>query len=925
MNLPTGSSASDAPPAAEAHASAQPTTGLDLENLISGGRWRGAYAIGEQMPDITHGRSFKALHVSLMNDVVIRSFRVSNGMRALTWERMGKSKNTALVELIEAVEDDGRRVEVIQAPPTVTLREWAGRRKASQAEIELIVRQLSEALGSLHKQDVVHLNLRADTIFVRATEGGLSVLLGGFETASLLRAEGPVEVSMDPFYAPPEAVGLYHYTREPALRAWDWWSLGRVIQEVALGRHILAHILERDVTRETPELRVRAENLLKESDPTSKAGAVEMMPAMDRDLASLLRGLLTGSRDGRWGLTEVESWLRKEPVKDRYNLPRNERLFIWKDRAYTVAEAAEYFASAENWQEGVLNLFEPGNPSTLAYFIGTEGAHKKTKERFDVLIKLGEAPALQELPVEIVSSVVMAVVLKFLAGHAVPLRLRGHRIDEKCLRLLLRSEAQPAGLKTVQAFTARSIVQQVEQFDAEVGRMLGSLDHIYQEALALALQNNWLLESDEVEKAVLMELCLESEIALSSGRAEMAKLYACTRDRALDKLFKKPTPNYAELAVIAFSACDPIKFGYVSHQDWNAEQYRLLSERGRQLADAALWLQLGHALKFGPLVFGRLRLLLPVWCLLAAAVAVVGQNRLAYALALLCPLAVLGVRIVYCRRHRAKVQHRLHPERPWALRSGWTHCRVEALSVLKADSAPGPRALLRLLKETNEEIAKLTLTSVPRPISLPVGFRDTQLVALASWFVLLVIGGSSVWYGVHHPPKLPTIKWSQISSLWSSGEENGNDAAKTEKSAVKVSVAHIPATSMKSIQNKLEAMRRAKREAEKEPAAEIKVSWPFKTPTTALVVRIHESAPALPEQMEVAQEMAQLQVDRYDPVTINADIAVQVPVVKGVGIMLVEGRTGKIADRKVYTIGYVPFARTWLEVDSKKAIFLGER
>jgi hypothetical protein len=47
-----------------------------------------------------------------------------------------------------------------------------------------------------------------------------------------------------------------------------------------------------------------------------------------------------------------------------------------------------------------------------------------------------------------------------------------------------------------------------------------------------------------------------------------------------------------------------------------------------------------------------------------------------------------------------------------------------------------------------------------------------------------------------------------------------------------------------------------------------------------------------------------------------------VPVEKGVGLMLYDGRTGKISDRKVYTVAYLPFSRSWIEVDSKTAIFL---
>ena len=905
---------------AEGASSVTPDT-LELLRLVPGSRWRGVYQIGEQLPDVTFGKVFKAVHVGVMNDVLIRSFKVGDDLRERSWEGICQAQNCVLLKPHEAIKGDGRRIEVTQAVPTLTLREWAGRTKACQPEIQLIVRQLSEALGSLHKQGVVHLNVRSDTIYVRTTDGGLSLTLGGLETAAVLNADAPVELSLDPFYAPPEAVGLYHFRRERGLRAWDWWSLGRVIQEVVLGRHILGHMLERDVTRQTPELRTRAENLLKEQDATTRAGAVEMMPAMDRDLATLLRGLLTGSRDGRWGLAEVESWLRKEPVKDRYNLPRNERLFFWKDRAYAVAEAASFFARAEHWQEGMINLLEPANTATLAYFLGTENAHRKTKERFDGLIKLGETPALQKLPPEIVSNVVVAVALKFLAGHDAPLLLRGNRVDENCLRQLLRPESQPDGLNTVYAFTARPIVQQIEQFDGDLGRMLGDLDRLFEAALALAKHNHWLGADEDGRMALLMDLCLEPQMAISAARAAAVKQFACSRDGALDVLFKKRDASQAELVVVALTLREPEKYLYVTHQKWNSDQYHVLSERAEQLAAAALWLQLGHSLRLGPLVFGRLRLIVPLWCTLALIVAVVGHNLFAYLVAGVCLVLTFVVRFIWFGFHRVKLHHRLQGSRPWALRSGSSRCREEALAVLKADSVPGPKALLRMLKETNEEIGKLTLDPAPKPIPFPATFKDTQVVGVASWTLLLVLSAGTVVYGVRHPPKMPTLKWDRITQLWSS--KDGASGAEKAPARAKLTADQTPTVGVKSIQASLDELRWAKREAEKQSEPLVKISWPFKTPVEAKPIRVQESVVAQPEQIAVAEEMAQLLVNGYVATTINATIAVQVPVEKGVGLMLYDGRTGKISDRKVYTVAYLPFSRSWIEVDSKKVIFLG--
>lgn len=917
MNPPTGSSASDAPPAAAGHALGKPDAMLELENLKPGARWHSVYQIVEQLPDVTYGKVFTATHVGLKSDFVIRVFRVRDDVRARTWDAIKRAQNGDMLELKEAVQGDGRRIEVVQGPPTLTLREWAGRKKATRPEIELILQQLTQSLGDLHKQGVVHLGLRPDAVFVRMTEAGLNVVLGGFETAELFEGvAGPVEVSMDPFYAPPEAVGLHHYARKPGLRAWDWWSLGRVMQEVVLGKHILGHMLERDVSRVTPELKSRAENLLKEVNQMVRAGAVEMMPAMDRDINTMLRGLLTGSRDGRWGLAQVESWLHKQPVKERYSLAKNERLFIWKDHMYTVSEAAEHFSLEGHWQDGLENIYEPTNVATLAYFLSKQGVHQKTKERFELMLKLIEAPALEQLPEKLARDVVMAVILKFFAGHHAPLVLRGRKVDEAYLRELLLPEAQPSGLAIVHGVMARPIVQQIEQLDAEVGRMLGEIERIYESASTIAQHNKWLSSRDPVQLATMMRLSMEPEIALNSERAEMHKRYACSRDPVLDCLFKKSELSHAELVVIAYTSREPKMFDYVTHQEWNEEQYRVLRLRGEEFSTAGTWLRLGYALKFGLLVFGRFKFLLPFWFLLAGVIALVWQNYSAYLVAMLCPVAVFSVRIYWHRVHCRKLQKHVRAGRPWKLRSGWWHCRDEASAILKAVTLPGPRAVLKLLQENNEQIGKLALDPKPEPVGLPLRFRDTQIVAVISWLVVVVLVGGTTWQGIHHPPKMPTISFDKIIGWFSSKDRN---ECKPVEVKSELSVNQVPSGGIKSLQGTLEELRRAK---SKQNFGAVKMSWPFKEPSAAQPVRILGTTPSVPEQVAVAQELAELLVDRYDPKTITASIAVRVPTEKGVGLMLYDGRTGKVTDKKVYTIGFVPFPKSWIDLDSKKAIYL---
>lgn len=916
MLLSKDSSSPDVPPAAEGEALAKMSVGLDLDNLKPGSRWRGLYQIGEQLSDVTHGRIFHAHHVGQMADVTIRVFKVRDDLRARTWDAIKRAQNGDMLDLAEALESDGRRVEVVPVPPRLTLREFSTKKKVTPLEVALIAKQLAATIGNLHKNGVVHLGLRPDTIYVRATEGVLNVVLGGFEAAQLfVGVDGKADVSVDPFYAPPEAVGLFSFSREPSLRAWDWWSLGRVMQEVAMGKHILGHMLERDVTRETPELRMRAENLLKEENQMVRAGAVETMPSLDNETNALLRGLLTGSRDGRWGLAEVEAWLRKEPVKDRYNLAKNERLFIWKNRAFTISEAAEYFASLQHWHEGQENLFEPTNVASLAYFLSREGIHKKTKEHFELMTKLVDAPELQQLPSDVARDVLMAAILKFLAGHQMPLQLRGRKIDRTYLRERLAPEAQPIGLALVLGFTSHAIGQQIEQLDAETGHMLTEIEHIYEAAVDLALRNRWLPENDAAQLAALILLSMESEVTLSNERVSMHKRYICTRDEALNSLFKKSDASHAELVVIAFTSREPKKYSYVTHQEWNEAQYRMLRQRGEQLSAAGTWLHLGAALKLGPLLFGRLAFITPFWLLTASAVAIVWQNVPGYVMAVGCPLLVIAGRMFGRGIHRARLKDHVQKDRPWTLRSGWWHCRREALALLQGDTEPKPKALENLLKETNEQIGKLDLNPKPERVARPLRFRGTTMAALASSSLFLAVIGVSVRQAVLHPPKLPDVSWSMVARLFSSGE--GGEAKKEQKPAFSIERAKMGG--IKSTQGALEELRRKKRE---ESASDVKISWPFKAPAEGHFVTIQETQVAVTEQDAIASEFAVLLLDHYEAKTIKDLVAIQVPVEKGVGLMLFDGRTGKLTGKTIYVIAYLPLNKSWLDLDSNKAIFL---
>ena len=362
--------------------------------------------------------------------------------------------------------------------------------------------------------------------------------------------------------------------------------------------------------------------------------------------------------------------------------------------------------------------------------------------------------------------------------------------------------------------------------------------------------------------------------------------------------------------MLAFTYADPVKFGYVTHREWNEEEYARLLKAGTQFSRAGTWLRLERALKIGPLVFGRFRLLAPFWLLVVLAVALVWQAIPAYLVAAACLIGVGFVRISWHGVHRQKLGELAPKERPWTLRSGPWHCRREASMALGTSRLPVLEEVEAKLRETNESIAKLTLEPAPRPVALPPHFKDTWLAAVVSWGVAALVCGATAWQAARHPPKMPDINFAVVTRLFSSGGSEDKP---------QFSLDAATAGKMKSMREELEELRRAKAKAGNH---DVKTTWPFKAPSEGQFMRVVEMVPALPEQEKLAQEMAELLLDRYDSATVKDLVAIQVPVEKGVGLMLFNGRTGKMSGKKVYVVGFLPMPKSWIQLDANKAIFL---
>jgi hypothetical protein len=760
-------------------------------------------------------------------------------------------------------------------------------------------------------------------------EQGPRLVLGGLELTTALTPGEHVVLHGNPFYAPPESVGLFKHAPGKKIFAWDWWTLGRLVQELVLGRHILGEILNRDVSRETQELRTRAESLLAEQEGMTRAGAVEQMPITDPTITRLLRGLLASCADGRWGFAEVQRWLAHEPVRDRYDLSRHDRLYTREERSLTIPEAAEFFGKTETWEEGIAHLFDLGKPDSLRSFLAQNPAQEKAHEKLESVLKLDESTAFKDMPEAVRRETVACIAWTQLAEGLAPVRWRGRRIDVELLRAWLADDQQPDGLVRVHGVLSRVFCQAIRQGDSDTADLLEKYAHGYEAASLWVAARGQPVDSAVKERALLRCL-LESEGELERARLAMKKLYACSRDAAVDGLFQKATPTTQERALVVYSGKDAEDFGYVSHEQWREERYIELMQQGERTAGALSWVMLGRALRAGPVIFG------PVfgWILLAAVPAGAALYAGRWLEAVLfggLPVAIaLVLRTGWWGTQRAPLSKRLTRGETWGFFDGAGRCFREARNVLEAGAPGTPGALKTKIVEVNAQIDQLGYQPPRDGVRAPASPVGTWMIALVSWLLLMTavgVGSVKIREEMSRAQPMAVVEAPSASGAKSLGESVAETAAneRVRNGARK----QVEPWEIKPKQAEETAVKAVSPAAifvtPEEETKIIQVAWPFKMGANAQSVRVRGIVDATDQQMAVAEAAVEDMKKRYDEKTINTMVAIRVPTVSGFGLMLYDGKLAKFTNSSVYEIAFNPLNRTWLEIGGVRAFHLGAR
>lgn len=860
--------------------------------LAEGKRWR-HFQISK-----AHGTGFLAADATSMEEVLLHARPIGEDAAAHreAWDRLSALESDGLVAPREAHEENGWRYEVTAVPAGVPLREWLAAHQPELADIENFVRQVATQLDRLHQQGIVHLRLQPQSIFIGDDSRGMHVRLGGWEYATLHSQADLIPISVNPYYAPPEAAGLFKHKPGPALCAWDWWSLGRLVQEIVHGSHVYGLLFERNVSDDPPELRARAENALLERDPSGvRAGAVELLPNhVHPRVRLLLRGLLASSRDGRWQGEQVLRWTQREAAVDRYDLPRDARLFWWRRRAFTVPEAAEFFLQPDNAFDGVQQFF-PATKSpepTLRQFLAELPALRAEHDKVEQILGYVESFAWRQLPLNPRRAAVAGLAWRALAPNSPrPLSVQRWVVDSAGLQEMF-SDAPPAeALAFARVLSTGAYRRAVEAVDAGAGRALALLAESGMDALQRAIGAGWATAADEVGQVRLLWFAFESDKDLASRHERLRNTYATAADPALAALLATEKPSRTELMLLAFVSEHAKELGFVTHAEWRARRAAELGAQAARLRAAIFWERAARMLSAGPALLGRWPVFLGVW---AAPLALAVAARAWVWMGVLAAIA-LGLRWVARALFNTTRQHEAPGSAPWTWRDG----PGRAVRMARENSAALGKSAPQLAAEFAQVCADLRALRV-KDAQPEAPSRLTELWVLATLanlvpLVLCVLP----WLGIDFSarPSPPTVLHHFTPRA---------DGAEVAKDG----------TLFETYDDGFG----------KRPRGPLR-PWDVPT-TTPEPLRVERAGAASPAQRAYARVGGELLLEPYPRRDLKITLAVPVPTLAGGeagwGIVLYDSAQRELADVRTFFLPTRPEAKRWYWLGNRRVVYLGE-
>lgn len=259
-------------------------------------------------------------------------------------ERINRIDIHHRVDVIETGISDGHAYELMELIRHGSLRDMLSGGALAAPVLQNVIHELAIALRAVQEVKLVHRDLKPENILIR-THQPLDLVLTDFSISSILDVtQRFTGVARTLPYASPESLsGVIDFKS-------DYWALGMIILECALGKHPYAEFSEAVIMH---HLTTRN---------------VDLTRVADSNLRKLLRGLLQRDPLQRWGADEIQRWLHKdstlaEPAEHSSVGDFKEPYHVGAEICHQPEQLA--VALARNWKEGLQDI---ANGQLLAWF-----------------------------------------------------------------------------------------------------------------------------------------------------------------------------------------------------------------------------------------------------------------------------------------------------------------------------------------------------------------------------------------------------------------------------------------------------------------------------------------------------------------------------------------------------------------------------
>ncbi|MBS1170550.1 MAG: hypothetical protein H6R01_1468 [Burkholderiaceae bacterium] len=248
------------------------------------------------------------------------------------------------VRVFEADFSDGYAYELMEYCEFGSWREQMQGEALPQDMLLRLLRELAPAIAGVHAAGLVHRDLKPENILVRSLQP-FDVVLTDFSVSSMLdTTQCFTGTARTLNYASPESLSGVIDGKA------DYWSLGMILLEGALGKHPFAGLSEPVILH---HLTTRS---------------IDLSGVADSNLRRLLAGLLLRDPKLRWGENEITRWLAgdaslPEPVEQRGFGGFAQPYRVGSEVCHTAEQLAVAFA--QNWSEGLADM---ANGQLLSWF-----------------------------------------------------------------------------------------------------------------------------------------------------------------------------------------------------------------------------------------------------------------------------------------------------------------------------------------------------------------------------------------------------------------------------------------------------------------------------------------------------------------------------------------------------------------------------